>query len=232
MKNARHILAALMAGAVVLTGCETVQQAATSPDYSKTRQGAGYGAAAGAVIGLLTGGDRLKRALIGAAVGGIGGGAIGNYQDRQERKLREQLSGTGVDVVRKQNNLTLDMPGSITFKSNSADLNENFYPILDKVAGTLTEYGDTVIEVAGHTDSTGSATYNKTLSERRAQSVAAYLTSRGVKQQRLIVVGAGEDHPVASNATPEGRQLNRRVELTIVPVEKKTQLSSSGPATP
>ena len=230
--NVRHILCALMAGAVVLAGCETMQQAATSPDYSKTRRGTGYGAAAGAVIGLLTGGDRLQRALIGAAVGGIAGGAIGNYQDRQERKLRDQLSGTGVDVVRKENNLTLDMPGSITFKSNSADLNASFYPILDKVGSTLTEYGDTVIEVAGHTDSTGSATYNKALSERRAQSVAAYLTSRGVKQQRLITVGAGEDHPVASNATPEGRQLNRRVELTIVPVEKKAQLSSSGAAAP
>ena len=230
--NSRLILIALMAGAVVLAGCETMQQAATSPDYSKTRRSAGYGAAAGAVIGLLTGGDRLKRALIGAAVGGVAGGAIGNYQDRQERRLRDQLSGTGVDVVRKDNNLTLDMPGSITFSSNSADLNANFYPILDKVGSTLIEYGDTVIEVAGHTDSTGSATYNKALSERRAKSVAAYLTSRGVRQQRLIVVGAGEDHPVASNATPEGRQLNRRVELTIVPVEKKTQLSSSKAAAP
>lgn len=220
--NVTCILSALIAGAVLVTGCETMQQAATSPDYAKTRRGAGYGAAAGAVIGLLTGGDRLQRALIGAAVGGVAGGAIGNYQDRQEKKLREELSGTGVNVVRKENNLTLDMPGSITFKSNSADLNANFYPILDKVGSTLTEYGDTVIEVAGHTDSSGSAAYNKALSERRAQSVAAYLTNRGVKQQRLIVVGAGEDHPVASNATPEGRQLNRRVELTIVPVEKKS----------
>ena len=216
------LVLSLVISAVALNGCETFQQATTSPDYAKTRRGAGYGAAAGAVIGLLTGGDRLQRALIGAAVGGIAGGAIGNYQDRQERKLREQLAGTGVDVVRKDNNLTLDMPGSITFSSNSADLSANFYPILDKVGSTLNEYGDTVIEVAGHTDSSGTAAYNKTLSERRAQSVATYLTSRGVKQQRLIVVGAGEEHPVASNATPEGRQLNRRVELTIVPVEKKS----------
>ena len=216
------IALALTGGAVMLTGCETVQQGATSPDYAKTRRGAGYGAAAGAVIGLLTGGDRLQRALIGAAVGGIAGGAIGNYQDRQERKLREQLAGTGVEVVRKENNLTLDMPGNITFKSDSSNLSPEFYPILDKIGSTLTEYGDTVIEVAGHTDSSGTAAYNQALSERRAQSVAAYLTSRGIKQQRLIVVGAGEAHPVASNATPEGRQLNRRVELTIVPVEKKS----------
>jgi len=216
-----RILVALITSAVVLTGCETARQASTSPEYAKTRRGAGYGAAAGAVIGLLTRGDKLENALIGAAVGGIAGGAIGNYQDRQERKLREQLAGTGVDVVRKDNNLTLNMPGNITFKSDSADLSANFYPILGKVSSTLNEYGETVIEVAGHTDSTGSPDYNQALSERRAQSVATYLTSQGVKQQRLIVVGDGENHPVASNDTSDGRQQNRRVELTIVPVEKK-----------
>jgi outer membrane protein OmpA-like peptidoglycan-associated protein len=220
--NTTGIVVALITGALVLTGCETVKEASTSPEYAKTRRGAGYGAAAGAVIGLLTRGDKLQNALIGAAVGGIAGGAIGNYQDRQERKLREELAGTGVDVVRKDNNLTLNMPGNITFKTDSADLSANFYPILGKVSGTLLEYGDTVIEVAGHTDSTGGAAYNQALSERRAQSVAAYLTSHGVKQQRLIVVGDGENDPVATNDTSEGRQRNRRVELTIVPVEKKS----------
>jgi outer membrane protein OmpA-like peptidoglycan-associated protein len=208
--------------AIAAGGCETLQEASTSPDYAKTRRDAAYGAAGGAVIGLLTHGDKLQNALIGAALGGIAGGAIGNYQDRQERKLREQLAGTGVDVVRKQDNLTLNLPSNITFGTNSADLSANFYPVLDKVGATLQEYGDTVIEVAGHTDSTGSAAYNKALSERRAQSVAAYLTSRGVKSQRLIIIGDGEDHPVATNATAEGRQRNRRVELTIVPVEKKS----------
>jgi outer membrane protein OmpA-like peptidoglycan-associated protein len=198
-----------------------MQEASTSPDYAKTRRDAGYGAAAGAVIGLLTRGDKLQNALIGAALGGVAGGAIGNYQDRQERKLREQLAGTGVTVVRQGDNLTLNMPGSITFATNSADLSSSFYPVLDAVSGTLQEYGETVIEVAGHTDSTGRAEYNQSLSQRRAQSVAAYIESHGVKPQRLIVVGDGSQHPVASNATPEGRQQNRRVELTIVPVEKK-----------
>jgi outer membrane protein OmpA-like peptidoglycan-associated protein len=216
----KPILIALTA--IAVGGCETLQDASTNPDYAKTRRGAAYGAAGGAVIGLLTHGDKLQNALIGAALGGIAGGAIGNYQDRQERKLREQLAGTGVDVVRKQDNLTLNLPSNITFSTNSADLSANFYPVLDKVGATLQEYGDTVIEVAGHTDSTGSAAYNKALSERRAQSVAAYLTSRGVKSQRLIIIGDGEDHPVATNATVEGRQRNRRVELTIVPVEKKS----------
>jgi outer membrane protein OmpA-like peptidoglycan-associated protein len=216
-----YIFVALVSSASVLAGCEALQGAATSPDYAKTRRNAGYGAAAGAAIGLLTKGDKLQNAMIGAAIGGVAGGAIGNYQDRQERKLREDLAGTGVGVVRKDNNLTLNMPDNITFASNSADLNTNLHPIMDKVAGTLAEYGDTVIEVAGHTDANGTVAHNQALSEQRAQSVASYLTSHGVKQQRLIVVGAGEDHPVASNATTEGRAQNRRVELTIVPVEKK-----------
>ncbi|HEX4647598.1 MAG TPA: OmpA family protein [Steroidobacteraceae bacterium] len=215
------LIAVLITPALLLAGCETMQEASTSPDYAKTRRDAGYGAAAGAVIGLLTRGDKLQNALIGAALGGLAGGAIGNYQDRQERKLREQLAGTGVTVVRQGDNLTLNMPGSITFATNSADLSSGFYPVLDAVSGTLQEYGETVIEVAGHTDSTGRAEYNQSLSQRRAQSVAAYIESHGVKPQRLIVVGDGSQHPVASNATPEGRQQNRRVELTIVPVEKK-----------
>ena len=221
MKYLNRGLIAVVIATLALGGCQTVQEASTSPDYAKTRRDAAYGAAAGAVVGLLTRGDKLQNALIGAAVGGIAGGAIGNYQDRQERKLREQLAGTGVTVVRQGNNLTLNMPGNVTFATNSADLSASFYPVLDAVSGTLEEYGDTVIEVAGHTDSTGSAAYNQSLSERRAQSVAAYLESHGIKSQRLIVVGDGEQHPVASNATPEGRQQNRRVELTIVPVEKK-----------
>jgi outer membrane protein OmpA-like peptidoglycan-associated protein len=216
-----RIALAMLAGTFLLSSCEALQDASTSPEYSKTRRGAGYGAAAGAVIGLLSKGDKLENAAIGAAIGGLAGAAIGNYQDRQEQKLRKDLAGTGVDVVRKGDNLTLDMPGDITFATNSADINSRLYPILDKVSGTLLEYGETVIEVAGHTDSIGDPAYNQTLSERRAQSVAAYLSSRGVNQQRMIVVGAGEYHPVDSNDTSEGRARNRRVELTIVPVEKK-----------
>lgn len=204
-----------------LSACATLQQTATSPDYQKTRTGAGIGAAAGAVIGLLTRGDKFQNALIGAAIGGVAGGAIGNYQDRQAAKLRADTAGTGVQVVQQGNNITLAMPGNITFATNSADLNASFYPVLDKVSSTLVQYDQTMVEVAGHTDSTGSAAYNQALSERRAQSVAAYLTSRGVRGARLIVVGDGENHPIASNDTPEGRQQNRRVELTIVPVEKQ-----------
>ena len=219
MKSIHSCGAALLLAA--LGACTTVQQAATSPDYQKTRTGAGIGAGVGAVVGLLTKGDKFQNALIGAAIGGVAGGAIGNYQDRQEAALRAKTAGSGVEVVRQDNNITLNMPGNVTFATNSADLSASLYPVLDKVSSTLTQYDQTMVEVAGHTDSTGTAAYNQALSQRRAQSVAAYLESRGVRNARLMVVGAGESHPLASNDTAEGRAQNRRVELTIVPVEKQ-----------
>ena len=188
---------------------------------SKTKKGALIGAAVGAVAGLLSGDDateRRPRALVGAGVGGLTGGAIGNYQDRQERALRERMAGTGVGVVRQGDNITLNMPGNITFAFNDASLQPQFYPVLDEVARTLTEYNQTVVEVAGHTDNVGSDAYNQELSVRRANSVASYLQGRGVMQQRLITVGAGESRPVASNDNETGRAQNRRVEITLVPV--------------
>jgi outer membrane protein OmpA-like peptidoglycan-associated protein len=132
--------------------------------------------------------------------------------DKQEAKLRQQMAGTGVEVVRQGDNITLDMPGNVTFAFNSADLNAQFYPVLDKVAETLKEYDKSVVEVAGHTDSVGSDTYNQTLSERRANSVADYLSGHGMTRTRMVTIGAGEAHPVASNDTEEGRAQNRRVE--------------------
>jgi outer membrane protein OmpA-like peptidoglycan-associated protein len=138
----------------------------------------------------------------------------------QEKKLRDRLAGTGVSVTRIGDNITLNMPGHVTFATNSADLNSQFFSVLDGVALVLKEYDKTVIEVAGHTDSTGSDQYNQALSERRAQSVGAYLVSQGIKSTRLITVGAGESRPIASNDTEQGRAANRRVELTIVPVTK------------
>jgi outer membrane protein OmpA-like peptidoglycan-associated protein len=189
---------------------------------SKTQKGAWIGAAVGVAAGLLSGDDateRRQRALVGAGVGALAGGAIGNYQDRQERALRERMAGTGVGVVRQGDNITLSMPGNVTFAFNDANIQSQFYPVLDDVARTLTEYNQTVVEVAGHTDNVGSDAYNQELSVRRANSVAAYLQSHGVMQQRLITVGAGELHPIASNATEEGRAQNRRVEITLVPVQ-------------
>ena len=205
MKHSPRIqITALALGSLLLVGCASTG----NPDTAKTRSGAAIGAGIGAVIGLLSKGDKFDNAAIGAAIGGLGGAAIGNYQDQQERKLRAQLANSGVEVV--------------TFATNSADINANFYSVLDQVAATLGEFNQTVIEVAGHTDSTGSRAYNMTLSERRAGSVVSYLSGRGIARERMIAVGAGPDHPVDTNDTSEGRAQNRRVEITIVPVEKKT----------
>jgi outer membrane protein OmpA-like peptidoglycan-associated protein len=213
----RTPLCAVALGSLLLAGCASTG----NPDTAKTRSGAAIGAGIGAVIGLLSKGDKFDNAVIGAAIGGLGGAAIGSYQDQQERKLRAQLADSGVEVQRVGNNITLDMPGGVTFATNSSDINANFYPVLDKVAATLGEFNQTVIEVAGHTDSTGSRAYNMALSERRAGSVLNYLSSRGVARERMLAVGAGPDHPVDTNETAEGRAQNRRVEITIVPVEKK-----------
>ncbi len=170
---------------------------------------------------MLTGGDaRAHRmnALIGAGVGALAGGAIGNYMDRQESQLRAQLQGTGVSVVRNGNDITLKMPGNITFNTDSAEVKPGFYKVLNSVALVLKKYDKTILEVAGHTDSTGSPQYNQALSERRASSVAQYLEAQGVDSRRVMTVGAGETHPIAPNNTPEGRQANRRVELTLEPI--------------
>ena len=176
---------------------------------------------AGAVVGLISGDDaveRRQRALIGAGVGALAGGAVGNYMDRQEAQLRAELEASGVSVTRIGDNITLNMPGNITFATNSSDLNPAFFNVLGSVAKVLNEYGKTIIEVAGHTDSDGSEAYNQALSERRANSVASYLQSQGISGQRMITIGRGELSPVADNATAAGKQANRRVELTLVPL--------------
>jgi outer membrane protein OmpA-like peptidoglycan-associated protein len=218
----RFLKVAVVAAAVIaVAGCETVNPYTQETQTSKAAKGAGIGAAAGAVVGLLTKGDKLQNALIGAGVGALAGGGVGYYMDVQEKKLRDRMAGTGVTVTRMGDNITLNMPSNITFALNSSDLNAQFFNALDGVSMVLKEYDKTVIEVAGHTDSSGSDQYNQSLSERRAQSVAGYLASHGVKNQRLITIGAGEGHPVASNDSEQGRSANRRVELTIVPVTKQ-----------
>lgn len=215
-------IVAALAGTMLLTSCATYTGQTNDPnDPNHTRTGALIGAGIGAVAGLLSGGDaveRRQRALVGAGVGGLAGGGIGAYQDRQEAALRRGLEGSGVQVVRQGDNITLNMPGNITFAFDSSNLQSQFYPVLDNVAGTLNQYNQTVIEVAGHTDNVGTDAYNQALSQKRANAVAAYLSGKGVVQQRMIIVGAGETHPIASNDTDGGRAQNRRVEITIVPV--------------
>jgi outer membrane protein OmpA-like peptidoglycan-associated protein len=211
----------LTAAMVVITGCTTLDPYTREEKTSSATKGALIGAGIGAVVGLISGDDaveRRQRALIGAGVGALAGGAIGNYQDRQEAALRAELEGTGVSVTRIGDNITLNMPGNVTFATDSSDLSPAFFDVLNSVGKVLGEFEQTVVEVAGHTDSTGSEQYNQALSERRANSVATYLRSQGIMNERLITVGMGELRPVADNGTAAGRQANRRVEITMVPV--------------
>lgn len=217
---AKAVLTASVMG-FIASACTTVNPYTGESQTAKATKGAAIGAGVGAVAGLLTGGNDLRNALVGAGIGAIAGGSVGYYMDVQETKLRQQLQGTGVSVTRNGDNITLNLPSNVTFASNSADLNSSFFTVLDGVNLVLKEYDKTVIEVAGHTDSTGSVALNQSLSERRAQTVASYLEGRGLPAKRVITVGAGSTHPIASNATAQGKALNRRVELTIVPnVEK------------
>lgn len=213
------MIAAGLAG--VLVGCQTLDPYTQESKTSNATKGALIGAAAGAVVGLASGDDaveRRQRALIGAGVGALAGGAIGNYMDRQEAKLREELQGSGVSVTRIGDNITLNMPGNVTFATDSADLRPEFFDVLGSVSKVMKEFDKTVVEVAGHTDSTGTDAYNQGLSERRAGSVAQYLTAQGIDRRRLITIGLGESMPVADNSMASGRQANRRVEITMVPL--------------
>ena len=206
---------------IAVSGCETLDAYTQESETSSGTKGAVIGALAGAVVGLASGDDaveRRQRALIGAGVGALAGGAIGAYMDRQEAELRAELEGTGVSVTRIGDNITLNMPGHVTFATNSSDLSPAFFDVLTSVGKVLTEFDQTVVEVAGHTDSTGSDSYNQALSERRAGSVSQYLQSQGIDGRRLITIGLGESMPVADNTTNAGRQANRRVEITMVPV--------------
>ena len=221
LSKTRNSFFAIAGIAAILSGCETLDPYTGESETSKATKGALIGAAAGAVAGLMSGDDAVERrqhALIGAGIGALAGGAVGNYMDRQEAELRAELQGTGVSVTRSGDNITLNMPGNVTFDTDSAALRPQFFGVLNSVGKVLTEYEKTIVEVAGHTDSTGSDSHNMALSQRRANTVGEYLYTQGIMDQRIMTVGMGEHHPVADNSTSEGRQLNRRVEITLVPV--------------
>lgn len=185
----------------------------------RTAIGAGIGAVGGYLLGDLIGGrnDRTER-VIAAGVGAIAGGAVGQYMDRQEQELKRRTAGTGVVVERQGDELVLTMPSGITFATNQADVQSQFQPVLNEVAQTLVSYPSTLIDVLGHTDSTGTNEYNQSLSERRASSVASYLTSRGVQPVRIATRGYGESQLLVNPERSEADlQANRRVEIRIVP---------------
>ena len=202
---------------VALAGCQTIDPYTREQKTSNTAKGAGIGAAAGALAGAIFSGNR-KAVLIGAGVGALAGGAIGNYMDREEAKLRARLEGTGVSVTRDGDTIILNMPGNVTFDTASSDISADFYAVLDSVALVINEFEQTYVDVLGQTDSTGSAEFNQGLSERRASSVASYLKSREVLPERIYTQGMGLTQPIADNDTPEGRALNRRVEIHLNPI--------------
>ena len=202
----------------LLSACTTVSHDAYSGEQkvNKTTIGTGTGALGGAIIGALANGK--KGALIGAAVGGLAGASIGNSMDRQETELRQRLVGTGVQVAHEGNHIRLIMPSDVTFRTNSPDINAQFYTVLNSVALVLKKYRDTEVAVNGHTDNTGTEEYNQILSVKRAHSVSAYLEGQGVKSDRLASFGHGIHQPTASNATKDGRAQNRRVEIYLNPL--------------
>jgi outer membrane protein OmpA-like peptidoglycan-associated protein len=207
----------VVALAVAVIGCQTTNPYTGEQEVSNTTKGAGIGAVGGAIAGAIFSGKR-KAVLLAAGIGALAGGLVGNYMDREEAKLRAQLEGTGVSVTRNGDQITLNMPGNVTFATNSADISASFYPVLDSVALVLKEFQQTYVDVVGHTDSTGTLEFNQRLSEQRATSVSRYLESREVLPERLVTRGVGPDAPIASNDTPEGRALNRRVEIILTPL--------------
>ncbi len=181
---------------------------------SKTAWGTGIGTAVGAGVGALIGGE--KGALIGAGVGAGVGAASGGYMDIQARKLREELQGTGVQVARDGDNIRLIMPNAITFNTNESVIKSSANRVLDSVAKVAEEYNKTSLRVIGYTDSTGNDSINIPLSQKRAAAVAQYLELRGVAASRIMAMGMGAQNPIASNATAEGREQNRRVEIYLI----------------
>lgn len=207
----------VLAGAIALAGCQTMDPYTQESKTSNATTGAGIGAVAGAVLGNAVAGKgkRTEGAIAGALLGGAVGGGIGYYMDQQEMLLRQELEGTGVRVERIGDSIRLIMPGNVTFPTNSYMVDQGFYPTLNSVAKVLVKFDKTVVNIDGFTDSTGSFESNQTLSERRAASVAQYLAGGGVAPLRLQSRGYGERYPVASNDTAGGRAMNRRVEVNI-----------------
>jgi len=210
---------------ILVTGC-----ASDGSGMTQTGQGAAIGTASGAALGAIVGslsGNAGRGALIGAVGGALAGGMVGAYMENQrkdfEKALSEEISA-GVIRVQKlpDNQLLVGMTGETAFEVDSDRINPGFDSTMDKIAAIVSKYGKTELGVAGHTDNTGSAAHNQELSQRRAGAVAQYLEGQGVVPQRIFASGYGMSQPIASNSTDSGRRLNRRVDITIVPITEGT----------
>ena len=219
--RSKIVLAGVCVAALTAAACTTTDPYSSTPRRNNTATGAIVGAVGGALVGYLTNTSNSeqgrKNALIGAGVGALTGAAVGQYMDRQEQAMREELSGTGVGVVRQGDVLVLRMPSDVTFGTNQDQVNASFNAVLNDVAAVLQQYDRSTIDIIGHADSDGADAYNLDLSQRRASNVARYLIGQGVMPERMYVEGRGESQPIASNATAAGKAQNRRVEILIRP---------------
>ncbi|SFR38356.1 OmpA family protein [Litoreibacter janthinus] len=208
----KPILLALPAAAMILAGCE-----ASTPNQ-RTKNGALIGAAIGGALGAnSTSDNKLERGIIGAAIGGAVGGAIGNELDKQADDLRRDIGNDNVGVVNTGSELRVTLPQDLLFATDSTRLRPDLQADLRAVAGNLNDYPNSDVIIVGHTDSTGDASYNQNLSERRAEAVSFVLRNAGVSGARLRTSGQGESQPIASNDSSAGRAQNRRVEIIIRP---------------
>ncbi|WP_039390019.1 OmpA family protein [Novosphingobium sp. MBES04] len=224
MKKSRLIVSAAAALSLVgLSACVTDPNTGERK-VSRTAIGGAGGAGLGYLLGSVIGGKTAR--IVGAGIGGVAGGVVGYQMDKQIKELKEDTAGSGIDVTQEGDGILVNLP-DVTFAVDSTAISPSFQSSLDKVAQSMVEYPNSLVDVYGHTDSTGAASYNLDLSKRRADSVARYLIGRGVASARLQTQGMGEDYPVADNTTAEGRALNRRVEIKITPVTTEDARSAN-----
>lgn len=229
MTKVHRIIALSLSGCLVLAGC------AEDDPYMKTKVGAAIGAVVGAGAGAaIDKKNRGRGAAIGAAVGVLAGGGVGLYMDKQkkaiEEKLAKELQSHDVELRKlPDNSIQVDVKSEASFATGSTDVKPSFQDVLTKLGGVVTQYDSTAVHVVGYTDNQGTAAFNQQLSEQRAQAVAAQLLSAGVHQTRVLTEGRGESQPKASNATPDGRSQNRRVEIYLKPVVEGQEAAAFAP---
>jgi outer membrane protein OmpA-like peptidoglycan-associated protein len=205
-----------------LAACSNPATNSANNDFQKTGAGAALGAAAGAMVGMVaksdgTAKEQQQAAIAGALIGAAGGAAIGNSLDKQAADLKNDLGNDRVTITNTGDRLIVTLPQDILFASDSATLRSDLTRDLQAVAGNLQAYPNSTVQIIGHTDSSGEAAYNQRLSEDRANAVVSVLAGQGVPRTRLQAIGRGEDQPISSNLTDEGKAQNRRVEIVILP---------------